>query len=186
MNVAIENPVARRINRAQTAMVTGFSDTARTLVKSLTDEQQKKAVISDKAPRDVITGQQRKADKGVFTPARGLAFEQMTPAQQAQLLKLVNVYAGRYRPQIIAEIDAREPITDGKGMHFAWMGSLEPGEGHYYRVQSASFLFEFDNTQNGANHPHAVWRHFDGDFGEDLLRRHYDKAHPEEATKPAK
>jgi hypothetical protein len=38
---------------------------------------------------------------------------------------------------------------------------------------------EYDNTQNNNNHIHAAWRDFDGDFGEDLLRKHYKEyAHP--------
>jgi hypothetical protein len=44
-------------------------------------------------------------------------------------------------------------------------------------VQSASFLAEYDNTQNDANHVHAVWRDLTNDFGEDLLRRHYLQSH---------
>jgi hypothetical protein len=40
-------------------------------------------------------------------------------------------------------------------------------------VQGPTFLIEYDNTQNNANHIHAVWRDFDNDFGEDLLRKHY-------------
>ena len=35
---------------------------------------------------------------------------------------------------------------------------------------------EYDNTQNGANHIHTVWRDFEGDFGRDLLREHYRDA----------
>jgi hypothetical protein len=34
---------------------------------------------------------------------------------------------------------------------------------------------EYDNIQNGANHVHAVWRDFNGDFGRDLLKRHYEQ-----------
>jgi hypothetical protein len=34
-------------------------------------------------------------------------------------------------------------------------------------------LVEYDNVQNDANHIHSVWRDFDGDFGRDLLREHY-------------
>ena len=30
-----------------------------------------------------------------------------------------------------------------------------------------------DNTQDNANHVHAVWREFNGDFGVDLLAEHY-------------
>lgn len=44
-------------------------------------------------------------------------------------------------------------------------------------VRRPSFLFEYDNTQNDANHVHAVWRDFVGDSGEDLLRQHYESAH---------
>src|SRR5438034_10489942 len=32
----------------------------------------------------------------------------------------------------------------------AWAGSIEPKEGHYYRVQGPTFLMEYDNTQNDA------------------------------------
>jgi hypothetical protein len=59
---------------------------------------------------------------------------------------------------------------------FAWMGGLEKGQGHYYRVQGATFLIEYDNTQNGANHVHCVWREFRGDWGRDLLADHYRTA----------
>ena len=38
-------------------------------------------------------------------------------------------------------------------------------------------LIEYDNTQNGANHVHAVYRDFTEDFGEDLLKKHYEEAH---------
>jgi hypothetical protein len=32
-------------------------------------------------------------------------------------------------------------------------------------VQGPTFLIEFNNTQNGANHIHSVWRNMLGDFG---------------------
>ena len=37
-------------------------------------------------------------------------------------------------------------------IYFAWIGSAKRGEAHYYRVQAPSFLIEYDNIQNGANH----------------------------------
>jgi hypothetical protein len=55
---------------------------------------------------------------------------------------------------------------------FAWAGVTEVGGPHYYRVQGPTFLIEYDNTQNDANHIHAVWRDFNGDFGRDLIREH--------------
>lgn len=40
-----------------------------------------------------------------------------------------------------------------------------------------SFVIEYDNTQNKANHIHTVWREFGGDFGRDLLREHLERDH---------
>jgi hypothetical protein len=65
----------------------------------------------------------------------------------------------------------------GKNIQFAWAGALERGGPHYYRVQSPTFMVEYDNTQNGANHVHSVWRDFNGDFGLDLLKAHYQASH---------
>ena len=44
-------------------------------------------------------------------------------------------------------------------------------------MQGPGFLLEYDNTQNNANHVHAVWRNLKNDFGEDILREHYDQSH---------
>jgi hypothetical protein len=147
---------------------------ARQLVKSLSGKQKEIAIIAAKAPRDIITGQERRFNKGAFLPPQGIPFDQLNPNQQEMLLKLVNEYAAKYRSPILEQIDERTPIADGRKMYFAWTGGVEPGQGHYYRVQTPTFLFEYDNTQNNANHIHAVWRQFDGDFGEDLLKKHYE------------
>ena len=58
-------------------------------------------------------------------------------------------------------------------IRFGWAGSTNIGKAHYYRVQGKSFLIEFDNTHNNANHIHLVWRDFNGDFGKDLIIAHY-------------
>ena len=62
-------------------------------------------------------------------------------------------------------------------MTFAWAGDIERGKKHYYRVQGPTFLIEYDNTQDDANHIHSIWRDFEGDFGRDLLREHLKSAH---------
>ena len=150
---------------------------ARRLVRSLSPEQRKAAVIAAEAPRDILTGADRKVDRGRFQPPQGIPFEKLDQRQRKMLFELVNEFAAKYRPPIVEQIDGRTPIADGRGMHFAWAGGFEPGRGHYYRVQTPEFLFEYDNTQAGANHIHAVWRQFDGDFGDDLLGAHYESAH---------
>jgi hypothetical protein len=54
---------------------------------------------------------------------------------------------------------------------------MEKGGLHYYRIQSSTFLIEYDNTQNNGNHIHSVWRDYKGDFGRDVLADHYRQDH---------
>ena len=150
---------------------------ARSLVNSLSDEQKRTAILNDEAPDDILTGEQREVDQTSFTPAQGIACANLSKEQQDTLLKLIKVYAEKFRPEIVDQINERTNLFELADLHFAWSGSLEQGQRHYYRVQTPKFLFEYDNTQNDANHVHAVWRDFEGDFGADLLRKHYDKHH---------
>ncbi len=64
-----------------------------------------------------------------------------------------------------------------ENLHFAWIGSTEVGQPHYWRIQSKTFSIELDNTQDNANHVHTAWRDFTNDFGEDFLREHYAQEH---------
>ncbi|MDX1968282.1 MAG: DUF3500 domain-containing protein, partial [Planctomycetaceae bacterium] len=47
---------------------------------------------------------------------------------------------------------------------FAWWGESEPNLRHHYRVQGPTFVIEYNNTQNDANHVHSMWRNLGGDF----------------------
>ena len=62
---------------------------------------------------------------------------------------------------------------------FAWAGPTEKGfgKGHYYNVKGPTFMLEYDNTQNDANHIHSVWRDFTNDWAEDLLADHLSNHH---------
>ena len=64
-----------------------------------------------------------------------------------------------------------------EGTAFAWGGSDAYGAPHYYRIQSERLLIEYDCSQDRANHTHTVWRDPIGDFGEDILKRHYEEHH---------
>ena len=106
----------------------------------------------------------------------GLPASQMTVAQRTILEALVQEYIGRL-PEAVAAYEG-ERLTDALNeIHFAWAGSLEPGEAHYYRLQAPRFLVEYDCAQRRANHIHSVWRDPKGDFGRDMLARHYAEAH---------
>ena len=149
-------------------------DLARQFVKSLDAAQRSVAVITNVAPRDIITG----ADKRVkpLAPA-GVSAAKLTKEQTANLQALVREYAQRVRPDVAAQDLDKIAKAGWDKVSFAWAGPLDAGKGDYYRVQGPTFLLEYDNTQNNNNHVHAVWRDFDGDFGEDLLKKHYEQEH---------
>ncbi|MCB1276416.1 DUF3500 domain-containing protein [Prosthecobacter sp.] len=144
----------------------------RELVKSLTPEQFKAAFVATEAPKEMITAAEHKVNP--LSPA-GLADSELNEKQKGMLARLIAEYIDRLRPEI-AEA-AREEIKNSGTVYFAWAGGRERGEPHYYRVQGKTFLLEYDNTQNDANHVHSVWRSFDGDFGRDLLGEHLKQAH---------
>jgi hypothetical protein len=147
-------------------------DLARALVSSLSEAQRQQAIIQTDAPRDIITGADRKARR--LEPL-GIGYAALNPEQQQRLRALVEAYAQRHRLELAAQDLEQIQQAGWDQVHFAWAGSLERGQGHYYRVQGPTFLLEYDNTQNDANHIHSVWRDLANDFGEDLLRKHYQE-----------
>ena len=148
-------------------------NSARTLAQSLT-KKQSAGIFADKAPADIITKADRKAKR--LEPL-GISAAKMKKKQVTQLWSIIGEYLRNYRPDIADETLADLENVDLKDIHFGWAGSLKVGEGHYYRIQAPDFLIEYDNTQNNANHVHCVIRDLKNDFGDDLLRQHYEKHH---------
>jgi hypothetical protein len=138
-------------------------------VESLDAAQRMQAIINTTAPNDIVTMASIKVDP--LSPV-GVQASALTASQRALLTNLVDVYAGYMSDDIAADRLSRIEKAGWNKVAFAWAGPLERGQKHYYRVQGPTFLIEFDNTQNNGNHVHSVWRDFNGDFGEDLLREH--------------
>ena len=149
-------------------------DLARELLKSLDQKQRAVAVIDVTAPRDILT----RADARVkIAPPKGLPVAQMNQKQTELLGALLEEYAGNMPEELAqARMDRLRKAGLDK-IHFAWAGGAERSQPHYYRLQGPTFLIEYDNIQNDANHIHSVWRDFHGDFGRDLLAAHYRESH---------
>jgi hypothetical protein len=147
---------------------------ARALLGLFRDEARDKVIIDADAPGDIFTRNSLIAQPG--TPL-GLAVGDMTDEQANRVMELMQVYIGRMRLEL-AKTELDKINASGlDDIHFAWAGSAEPGEPHYYRIHGPTFLIEYDNTQNDANHVHSVWRDLTGDFGRDVLAEHYAVAH---------
>jgi hypothetical protein len=145
-------------------------DLAFELVNSLNAEQKKIAVFRLQAFTDIVTTTAVQVAplspvgillKDLNTEQKNLVNKIMVACLSSMSTKLANA-----RMNLVATEDKNE-------IRFGWAGGFVRGEPHYYRIQGKTFLIEFDNTQNNANHIHLVWRDFNGDYGEDLLKEHY-------------
>ena len=211
------NPASSPLMGGQTLRpLAGIEDLARQLMHELSAEQQATALLTTKAPPDIVTLNRPAVVAGSLpakTPgiddtlavasqfrtmerliqerditsaeleavrlngAKGIAAAQMSASQRQILQALIGDYIHRM-PDELAEIEMNKLKEQGmEQIHFAWAGGLERGEGHYYRLQGARFLVEYDNTQNDANHIHSVWRDAQSDFGADLIAQHYQTSH---------
>ena len=143
------------------------------LINALTPEQQTLAMISDRAPREIFTAAESEVKP---LEQAGVRYGDMSKENQKLFDRLISEYIS-----VMPEDMAQQRVTKLTGagvenIRFGWAGPKDRSDGHYYRIQGPTFLVEFDNTQNNANHIHSVWRDFKGDFGRDLIREHYHSA----------
>lgn len=154
------------------------------MVKGLTDEQRKKAVISVSKTGNNNVGEAFKDN--VVLDYAGVKGSELTAAQKKQLLDLAAQYVGNMDDGH-AKVKMEEVRKHIDNTYFAWIGGTEEKSVFYYRIHSPVILIEFDH-QSPANlrhlakdprapnpqHVHCVVRTPNGnDYGKDLLRQHY-------------
>ena len=160
--------------RAGFSPFTAEEDLGRRLVQAFTPDQRSVVVIAADAPSDILTTNSAHAEMGA---PEGIALGDMTDEQEAMVMELLGVYTQRMNNELADFQMAKIRQAGMERVHFAWAGGLEPGEPHYYRIHGPTFVVEYDNTQNNANHVHSAWRDFADDFGHDPLRAHLARDH---------
>jgi hypothetical protein len=148
-------------------------DLARELLALLTGAQLRTVIIQAEAPGDIVTGNARTVELDRF---EGLPASEMNDAQRHALMHVIEEYLNNADTEVADAEMQRIHDAGLENLHFAWAGSTKLGEGHYYRIHGPTVLIEYDNVQGGGNHVHSVWRDPQNDFGDDLLRRHYEEA----------
>jgi Protein of unknown function (DUF3500) len=157
-----------------TALGTEEADGFR-LLHSFSETQKATALLQAQSFGNILSGPGRETS---LQQRVGLALGAMTATQRQQAMALVETYVRNIRPDV-AQTELDQLAAAGiDTLHFAWAGSQTPQRPHYYRLHGPTLLIEYDNTQNGANHVHSVWHNPINSFGQDLLRAHYQEAHP--------
>lgn len=165
------------------------------LMRSFTRAQQARAIVAHSmVGGDLPPGRRHFADNlhlggahqdNRIVPYEGLRGTELTADQHRRLLELIARYvaplpAGPLQ-QRMAEIERHLAAT-----HFCWIGGTDDASAFYYRIQSPVVFIEFDhhagvfltNAEPAKFHVHTIVRTPNGnDYGIDLLRQHYEKAH---------
>ncbi len=136
-------------------------DLARSILLACNDSQKKAMWISPDAP-DEIRGPGEA--QPVVGEAVGLRYAEMSPDQQKLFRELIGEYVKGMPAQVVRD---RMQAIEKSGMdniRMGWWGDAEPNKRHHYVIQGSSFVIEYNNTQNSANHVHSIWRNLAGDF----------------------
>lgn len=158
--------------RAGLRVLAREEDLGRAVFQSLTPAQRDTATVAKVAYKEILTSNDRQA--ALKGQPSGLSAGQLNAAQKEKLHDLIAEYANNL-PENMAQYRMEQMQKAGNQLYFAWAGTGEKGAPHYYRIQAPTFLIEYDDTQNNANHIHTVWRDLTGDFGGDILAEHYQQ-----------
>jgi hypothetical protein len=150
------------------------------LIRALTDDQRRRAIIATALPGEAFTAAFRDNFEMRY---EGVRYGELSTAQQALLTALASLYVGRIRPGH-ADVRMDEVKRHLADTHFAWIGGSDATSPFYYRVHSPVLLIEFDhqrgivfdNDAPSRHHIHTVVRTPNGnDYGRDLLRQHHEQ-----------
>jgi hypothetical protein len=148
-----------------------------TLLRSLTPAQQKKATMSKEVPGDIITS----ASSGKrLVDLWGIPGSEMNANQKSLMQKAIREFVFNLEyDRAVREYDKIVKAGFDR-VYFGWIGEYDEEKPHYYILNGPTFLIEFDNNggpRHGANHIHAIWREKGNEYGEDLLKEHYEMEH---------
>ncbi len=165
------------------------------LMRALSPDQQRQAIVAHSMMGgDLPPGRRHFADNLHLTGARqdnrivpfeGLKSGDLTALQRRRLMDLIAAYVAPLPagPGEIRLANIEQHLADTR---FCWIGGFDETSPFYYRVQSPVILIEFDqhagvfltNAEPAKFHVHTIVRTPNGnDYGMDLLRLHYEKAH---------
>ena len=154
------------------------------LVRSLTDEQKMKAVLTG-VKAGTNTNTEAFHDNEVI-PYQGIPIAELNQEQKAAFLKLTGLWIGNLK-EGHAKVKMEEIEKHLNRTRFAWIGEMDENAVFYYRIHSPVVLIEFDHQRPIAlgrsrtatrQHIHATVRTPNGnDYGKNLLKQHLHDHH---------
>jgi len=149
-------------------------------VRSLSKGQINSAVLANEIPSGIFEGP---GAGGALDKMEGIRASDLSEVQRALLWSLIDEYLNN-APHEVAAKQRTKIVADGEDqLYFAWMGPIDEKANIYFRVHGPSVVIEYDNVFAGradrsaySNHIHTILREPSNDFGDDLLRKHYEES----------
>ncbi len=138
------------------------TDKALELVKALTDEQRKQAILGAQM-RDLVLGP---GHDGETIQPEGLKTSTLNDSQRKLLLELVAEWSGIIH-DTAAAAKLNEITANLADTWFAWSGPLEAGKA-YFRIQGPTVIIEYAPQKLGGDvtmHLHSMYRDPTNDYG---------------------
>ncbi|MEL7498812.1 MAG: DUF3500 domain-containing protein [Planctomycetota bacterium] len=139
---------------------------AHKLMNSLTDDQIKAAVLSNRRGR-IVTGP---GNDGKTPPPQGLACDQLDDEQKKLLTRLIAQWVNDL-PKEKAKARMKEIKGEMEQMRLSWNGNKAAGSDVSYRIQSPSLIIEYacqDLGNDPLDHLHSMYRNPKNDYGGQL------------------
>jgi len=143
------------------------------LINLLPPALQKKATMNMDVPRDIITA----AESGKrLVDNWGILGAEMNKDQRSVMQYIIREFVFNLEyDKAVMEYEKIQKAGIDK-IYFGWIGGYDEKKPHYFVLNGPTFIIEFDNNggpRNGANHIHAIWREKGNEYGEDVLKQHY-------------
>ncbi len=141
------------------------TDRALELIKALTDEQRKQALLGSQM-RDLVLGP---GHDGETIQPEGVKVSTFDAAQRKLMLELIAEWSGIIHDAAAAE-KMKEIEANLADTWFAWSGPLEAGKG-YFRIQGPTVVIEYAPQRLGGDvsmHIHSMYRDPTNDYGKKL------------------
>jgi hypothetical protein len=181
-------PVEARFGKYEGTSILGKErDDALALINALGAAGRSKAILRSPKTKDENLTEAWKDN--VVIDYAGIRAMELSAPQLQQLVSLIELYVGNMDDRH-ARVKMKEVLMHMDETYFAWIGETQPNSVFYYRIQSPVIVIEFDHqrpvglrhlTDPGKpslEHVHTVVRTPNGnDYGKDLLRQHYARAH---------
>lgn len=155
------------LNGKEVEVIQAKADKAHDLILSLTPEQKKKAIVSQKRGRI----QTAAGKDGVIPALDGIAVSEFTKIQRVQLLYLLHEYiADMPKKQANKRLEKLE--KEIPQMHFSWSGPTPHKSDMSYKIQGPTLIIEYACQSLGGDpldHVHSMYRDPTNEYGKTIL-----------------